>query len=63
MGYATIFQNEVALTLYQENPQLTARQARDYARRIALCELQDDYVQMHRLIQEALYGKGEKHAA
>jgi hypothetical protein len=66
MGYANAFKDDIAETFLQENPALSAAQALDYAERVARCELDENYILMNALIQEALYGKpgrGQSNAA
>jgi hypothetical protein len=54
---------DCAELLLDGNPRLTREAAADYARKICVAEYQDDYVAMHKFIQEALYGWGDKNAA
>ena len=54
---------ELMIDLLLSNPRLTGAQAYDYAARIIQAEQQEDYITMHALIQEALYGYFEKSAA
>ncbi len=56
-------EGEYTASLISGNPLLTIPQAREFARRIIDAELREDYIAMHAVIQEALYLKGEQHAA
>jgi hypothetical protein len=56
------YQRELAETLYNYNPRISAFQAADYAQRIINAESREDFIMMHQLLQEAIYG-GECHAA
>jgi hypothetical protein len=54
---------ELVAGFIRANPALSIPQAVDYARRIREAEEREDYVRMHELIQEALYGNGGRNAA
>ena len=47
---------DLIINLLDGNSKLTVGEARNYAQRIIEAEEREDYVQMNRLIQEALYG-------
>jgi hypothetical protein len=56
-------QKELMLDLLLANPNLTGREARDYAIRILAAGHREDYQTMQQLIQEAIFGPGKRVSA
>lgn len=52
---ASPYEMEMVVDLLSANPQLTGEQVRYFARRIIAAEAREDYVEMTRLANEALY--------
>jgi hypothetical protein len=56
-------QKELMLDVLLANPNLTGREAREYAIRILDAGHKEDYQTMQRLFQEAIYGPGKRVSA
>ncbi len=61
-GYSQ-YLKDLMIDFLGANPDLTGVQARAYALGILEAESREDFIEMNRLIQEALYGQKRKNAA